>query len=86
MSGDVVSQITQLTEEKGKNICLFVGGNVIEPFVKADVIDEYIVGIVPIILGKGRPLFLKNNTRLKFHLDECTSQEGIVILKYSKRK
>jgi dihydrofolate reductase len=86
ISGDIVSKITKLKKEKGKNIWLFGGGVVIDPFIKANVIDEYIIGVIPIILGSGRPLFLENNPLIKLHLNESTSQEGIVILKYTKRK
>jgi len=85
ISGDIVSKITKLKKEKGKNIWLFGGGVVIDPFIKANVIDEYIIGVIPIILGSGRPLFLENNPLIKLHLNESTSQEGIVILRYSKR-
>ena len=36
-------------KNEGKNIFLFGGGVVIDHFVKADVIDEYIIGIIPTI-------------------------------------
>ena len=86
INGDVVNQILKLKKENGKDIWLFGGAGSIDPFIKADVIDEYIVGIIPIILGEGIPLFLKNNPKLELHLDEPTVQEGIVILRYSKIK
>ena len=52
---------------------------------KAKIIDKYIIGIIPIILGKGRRLFLENNPKLKLHLNKYTIQEGITILEYTKR-
>lgn len=86
IGGDVVQTIMDLKNQKGKNIWLFGGAGVLDPFLKADVIDEYIIGVIPTILGKGRPLFLKENPTIKLHLEAFTSQEGIVVLKYSKRK
>jgi len=86
ISGDIVNQILELKKEKGKNIWLFGGAGSIDPFIKADVIDEYIVGIIPIILGEGIPLFFENNPKLELHLNESTVQEGVVILRFSKRK
>ena len=86
INGDIVSQILELKKEDGKDIWLFGGAGSIDPFIKADVIDEYIVGIIPIILGEGIPLFLENNPRLKLHLDESTVQGGVIISRYSKRK
>ncbi|OVE74672.1 riboflavin biosynthesis protein RibD, partial [archaeon D22] len=73
ISGDIISKVTEPKE----NIWLFGGGILIDNFIKADVIDEYIIGVIPIILGSGRPLFLKNNPRINLHLTECTVQEGI---------
>jgi len=46
---------------------------------------ELAIGIIPIILEKGRPSFLADNPNIKLHLDECTVDDGITILKYSKR-
>ena len=50
--------------------------------MKANIIDEYIVGIIPIVLGEGKPLFLQNNPLTRLKLKECTVQEGIEIMKY----
>jgi len=85
ISGDINSKILQLTKEEGKDIWLFGGAGITDSFIKADIIDEYIIGVIPIILGEGIPLFLENNPTVNLHLDEYTAQEGIVILKYSKR-
>lgn len=78
IKGDIVKKIE-------KNIFLFGGGKVIDPFIKANIIDEYIIGIIPTILGKGRKLFLENNPKIDLHLDEYITDEGVVILRYSKR-
>ena len=54
-------------------------------FIKENVIDEYIIGIIPTILGKGRKLFLENNPTIDLKLDFYSTSEGIIIMKYSKR-
>ncbi len=85
ISGDIWKQILDLKKEEGKNIWLFGGGVSIDPFIKANIIDEYIIGIIPIILGKGRPLFLGNNPTIELALDEVSSNEGVTMLTYKKR-
>lgn len=60
-------------------------GGLIDHFVKANVIDEYIVGIIPTIFGKGRPLFLGNNLTIQLYLDKYTVSDGIAVFHYSKR-
>jgi dihydrofolate reductase len=82
--GDVVSQILELKKESGKDIWLFGGGELVAPFIKADVIDEYIIGIIPIILGSGKKLFNNSNPTLKLNLIESTVQEGIIINRYKR--
>ncbi|MBT6293695.1 dihydrofolate reductase [bacterium] len=86
INGDICKQILKLKKEKGKGIWIWGGAKLADPFIKENIIDEYIIGIIPIILGKGRPLFLGNNPTIKLHLKESTTQEGIVILKYDKRE
>lgn len=85
INGDICKVILEEKKKEGKDIYLFGGGVLVDHFIKADIIDEYIIGIIPIILGKGRPLFLQNNPTVKLHLDEYLIEDGITILKYSKR-
>ncbi|MBW2998649.1 dihydrofolate reductase family protein [Candidatus Woesearchaeota archaeon] len=85
IKGDIVSQVIKLKENEGKDIWIYGGGILVDYFIKENVIDEYIIAIIPIILGKGRPLFLEDNPTLKLHLEETTTQDGIVVLKYKKR-
>lgn len=85
IKGELVSHIKSLQEQEGKDIWIYGGAGLADSFIKADVIDEYIVGIIPTILGGGRKLFLDNNPTIKLHLGETTVQEGIVIMRYTKR-
>ncbi|MGL4655457.1 MAG: dihydrofolate reductase family protein [Sarcina sp.] len=85
MRGDIVSVILEEKKKEGKNIFLFGGGVVIDPFIKADVIDEYIIGIIPTILGKGRKLFLENNPKIDLKLTHTLINDGVILMKYEKR-
>ena len=85
INGDIVEKILQLKEIEGKNIWIFGGAILADAFIKADIIDEYIVGIIPCILGKGRKLFLENNPTINLHLKNYSFSDGIAIMTYSKR-
>lgn len=61
------------------------GGGLVDPFIKADLVDEYIIGIIPIILGKGRPLFLRDNPTINLTLKDYSVSEGITVLKYTRQ-
>lgn len=82
---DICKYVQIIQKSKGKDIWLFGGGGLTDHFIKADIIDKYIIGIIPRILGKGRKLFLPNNPMINLHLDKCTVQDGITILQYSKK-
>ncbi|MBI9013954.1 MAG: dihydrofolate reductase family protein [Clostridiales bacterium] len=86
INGDLANCLKLEQQKEGKDIYLFGGGGLIDPLIKADIIDEYIIGIIPTILGKGRKLFYDNNPTIKLHLKDYTISGGIVIMTYMKRK
>jgi len=82
---DICKSIQEIQQSQGKNIWLFGGGGLTDNFIKEDIIDKYIIGIIPIILGNGRKLFFSDNPTIELHLDEYTVEDGITILQYSKK-
>ena len=63
----------------------FGGGELAADFIRADAVDRYIVGILPVIRGRGRRLFQEGLPPTELHLDRCTVADGIPILEYSRR-
>jgi dihydrofolate reductase len=64
---------------------LFGGSRVIAHFVDADAIDDYYVGIVPMILGDGIALFGQHTTTVQLTLYQTFVDDGIVVLHYRRR-
>lgn len=83
--GEDICKTISVLRDEGKNIFLFGGGVLIDHFLKADIIDEYIIGIIPTILGTGRLLFLGNNPKIDLTLQFYAVEDGIVVMKYSRR-
>jgi len=81
-SGDIVTEITKLKEQPGKD--MVVGGPTLAAtFMRLGLIDEYRVYIHPIILGGGKPMFGPLDHRIDLRLIEThTFNSGIVLLKY----
>jgi dihydrofolate reductase len=48
--------VTRLREQRGKNIWMMGGGDIIASFLDAGAIDEFIISIVPVLIGEGIPL------------------------------
>lgn len=55
------------------------GGETIRRFLKEDLIDEIIVTTVPVLLGRGRPLFGETGALLRLtHVSTITYPNGLV--------
>ncbi len=65
VAGEIQELITQLHQKGYKNLYID-GGRVIQSFLQEDLIDEIIITRVPIILGKGIPLFGTLEYQLQF--------------------
>ncbi|MHC2992628.1 riboflavin biosynthesis protein RibD [Pontibacter sp. HJ8] len=64
----VVDFIEQLKEQPGKDIWLIGGGQLNATVLNAGLLDEIILTYIPIILGKGIPLFSSETNEHKLKL------------------
>ena len=82
---DAGELIARLRDEPGKDIWLVGGAEIIDDFMKKDLIDEYFIAIIPCILGEGIPLFKAGNPETRLKLLKTGSVNGIAMLHYGKR-
>ena len=82
VSGDV-KKVIEDTNPKG-NIWHVGGADLINQFIKYDLIDEYIITIVPEEIGSGIPLFKDSNSPLKHKTVETKKYGDTVQLIYTK--
>lgn len=82
LSGDVVSAVKNIKAEEGKNIWLWGGASLTTTLMNAGLVDELWLGLVPVILGSGKPLFQGIEQRVYFELIESVESEGYQSLKY----
>ena len=83
---DIVGVVRTLQQEEGKDIFLYGGSLLVDHFMKADIIDEFVIAIIPMLVGKGKPLFLNHYPAVELHLDRYSVQEGTTVLEYSRRR
>lgn len=80
-------EIKKIKEQGGKDMYVFGSANLSETFINDDLFDEYRIGIAPVILGSGRPLFKQSIASKKLSLVSTQPLlTGGVILKYSKKE
>lgn len=77
--------INKLKQEKGKDIWICGGANLVNQCVKANLIDEYQITTVPIILGNGVRLFEENNKKINLEFKEIKEENGLIMGIYTKR-
>jgi len=78
--------ISQLNLRNNKNIWLVGGASIVDEFLKSDLIDEFIITIIPILLGDGIPLFKGRSNETKLELiDVKTFDSGLVQLHYNTK-
>jgi dihydrofolate reductase len=77
--------IAQIRKQRGKNIWHMGGGELAREFLKADLVDEIYLGVVPVLLGEGLPLFPSGFPQRNFALlENKTYSQGLIALKYKR--
>ncbi|HEX2846864.1 MAG TPA: dihydrofolate reductase family protein [Chitinophagaceae bacterium] len=56
-TGNLAELVKRLKSEKGKNIYCDGGAEIINELLKSDLIDEFIISIIPVLVGNGTRLF-----------------------------
>jgi dihydrofolate reductase len=78
--------VKRLRAAKGKHIWMMGGAGIIASFLDAGAIDEFIIHVVPVMIGEGIPLVEPANRLLDLKLLSTDSYpNGIVRLHYSVR-
>jgi dihydrofolate reductase len=84
LSRNIVKTINALKQNNGKNIWLVGGGKINSYFLKNKLIDEIKFFAIPIILGKGIPLFDEIPLNCKLLLTSSKKYDtGVVELNYT---
>jgi dihydrofolate reductase len=75
--------VASLQAHRFKRVWLVGGGQLAGSFRASGLISEYIIGVVPTILGAGIPLFAEPGSQEKLKLVECKPfPSGVVLLWY----
>lgn len=82
---DVCGIVNELKQQEGKKIWICGGANIVQQLVKADLIDEYYISVIPTILGSGIRLFETSPKEIKLKLIHTQTYNGITGLNYIRR-
>lgn len=86
-TGSPAQLVQKLKSEKGKNIYCDGGAEVINELLKNDLVDEFTISVVPILLGSGTRLFKNERPEQLLELVKSRSFDtGLVRLQYKRKK
>jgi dihydrofolate reductase len=79
------AEIKNIKKQGSRDMYVFGSANLSVTFINDNLFDEYRIGIAPIILGKGRPLFSQGIASKNLSLVSTQQlSNGGVVLKYTK--
>ncbi|SHI73835.1 Dihydrofolate reductase [Tangfeifania diversioriginum] len=86
-TGNLTELVLKLKNENGKNIYCDGGAEIINELLKNDFIDEFIISVVPVLLGNGTRLFKDERPEqtLEF-ISAKTFDTGLIQLHYKRKK
>ncbi|NKI25493.1 dihydrofolate reductase [Arenibacter sp. 6A1] len=85
-NGDIENLIHKLKSEEGKNIVCDGGGQIVKLLMEKNLIDEYIISVIPVFLGEGKRLFIGGIDTINLKaLSSKSFDTGLVQLHYSKQ-
>jgi len=84
VNGDIKKEVEKIKNEKGRDIWLFGGAELISLLMNLELVDEIILAVHPVILGGGKALFKDINERTWLTLtDHKIYPNGLVFLTYT---
>lgn len=84
LKGDAVESVKVLKAEAGKDVYVFGSADLLSSLLKAGLVDEYRLCIVPVVLGGGNPLFKPKDEAVRMRLESARPlKSGGVILSYA---
>src|SRR5260221_9986035 len=83
LKGDAAQAVSQLKEQPGKDLLIMGSGELIQSLMRANLIDDYVLLIHPLVLGSGRRLFPDGGAAATLRLvATSTTDKGVVIATY----
>ena len=84
IKGNIKKEVEKIKKEKGRDIWLFGGAELISLLMNLEFVDEIILAVHPVILGGGKALFKDINERTWLTLtDHKIYPNGLVFLTYT---
>lgn len=83
---DAGESVARIKEQNGKDLFVFGSADLSATLIKHELFDEYRIGLVPVVLGEGNPLFKPDSEPHKLQLVQTRPLgERCLLLRYQRR-
>jgi dihydrofolate reductase len=83
LEGDAADAVTRLKEQPGKDLVVLGSGALVQSLMRANLVDEYVLLIHPLVLGSGRRLFPDGGAFAALRLvDAKATTAGVLVATY----
>ncbi len=83
ITGNLAEEIAKLKQQPGKNIGVQGSPTLVRSLLQNDLLDELMLMIHPVVVGKGKRLFTDGSDLKRMKLvDSKTTRTGVVLLTY----
>jgi dihydrofolate reductase len=84
LAGNVVNAVSELRSRSGRELHIMGSGELIETLNAHELIDEFLLMIFPVVLGRGRRLFSRDAYMDLELVDAKPTSSGVLIATYRK--
>ena len=85
-TGNLTELVHQLKTKSGKNIYCDGGAEIVNELLKNDLIDEFVISVIPILVGDGTRLFQDGRPEQQLELISVkTFETGLTQLHYKRK-
>jgi dihydrofolate reductase len=85
LSGDAAAAVAELKAARDGNLVVLGSGTLVHSLLRADLVDEFLLTIHPLVLGSGRRLFPDGGAPANLRLaDTTTTTTGVIIATYQR--
>ena len=83
IKGNLADELARLKQQSGKDILVAGSPSLVESLLQADLLDELILLVHPVVAGQGKRLFKDGRALKRLHLvDASRTSSGVAILTY----
>lgn len=84
MGGDIRRKVIGLKQQEGMDMIIYGSGSIVAALSGWELIDEYLLWLHPVVIGKGKTLFHSREPNQRFKLlDTKSFSTGVILLHYN---